>query len=80
MCTTRYNEDADKYLKTHSLDNHEQFCLSYILTGRSFDQALGVAYIGGVCASHQMVKDPRTRQVEQRSFNSGFVSIEVGTI
>ena len=78
MCTTRYNEDADKYLKTHSLDNHEQFCLSYILTGHSFQQTLGVAYVGGVCASHQRVKDSRTKRVEERSTNSGFISIEVG--
>ena len=79
MCARSYYEDRNQYLKTHSLDNHEQFCLSYILTGHSFHQTLGVAYTGGICASHLSVEDPRTRQVEKRSFNSGFVSIEVGT-
>ena len=79
MCARRVYDDSDTYLKKHSYDNHENFCLSYLLTGHAFAEALGVAYVGGVCSSHGRFRDSRTNQVELRSTNAGFVAIAVRT-
>jgi hypothetical protein len=77
MCAERFSSDGDAFLKQHSLDDHEKFCLSYLLTGHSFEQTLGVAYVGGVCESRGSFRDSKTKIPEVRSINAGFIAIEV---
>ena len=50
--------------------------MAYLLTANDFDDTLGVAYVGGVCAGYSTITDSKSNKREKRSTNAGLVSIE----
>ncbi len=68
--------DSNRFLRTHSRTDFSDYCLSYLLTALDFGSTLGVAYVGGVCADHSLIRDERTGAIERRSINAGFVTVE----
>ncbi len=71
-----FAHDSGRFLRMHSRTDFSSYCLSYLLTNLDFDSTLGVAYVGGVCADHSLVRDEKTGAVERRSINAGFVTVE----
>jgi len=56
------------------------YCLSYLLTRLDFKGTLGFAYVGSVCRDYARVYDNKTGDVEMRSSNTGFVTVDVNDL
>ncbi|ESO85097.1 hypothetical protein LOTGIDRAFT_235956 [Lottia gigantea] len=71
------NMDVVKFLESHSEENYDDYCLSYILTHRDFGEGvLGLAWtasqdenqVGGVCEKYKVVNG------KSQSLNTGIVT------
>lgn len=63
---------SDRFLRMHSRTDFSDYCLSYLLTHLDFDATLGVAYVGGVCANHGLVRDEVRNEEKQMEKIAGF--------
>ena len=73
------NIGVEKFLEYASLDDYDDYCLSYVFTKRDFNSGvLGLAWVaqpegssGGICEKNKRYNDGNTK-----SLNTGIITIE----
>ncbi|CBY34574.1 unnamed protein product [Oikopleura dioica] len=73
------NIGVEKFLELASLDDYDDYCLSYVFTKRDFNSGvLGLAWVaqpegssGGICEKNKRYNDGKTK-----SLNTGIITIE----
>ncbi|XP_075971481.1 disintegrin and metalloproteinase domain-containing protein 10-like isoform X2 [Anticarsia gemmatalis] len=78
------NLDARDLLKQHSLENHEDFCLAYMITYRQFSAGeLGLAWLakpeapGGICSKYETYSEKigDESSTNKLSLNTGVITL-----